>query len=181
MSISEIETFCIKCRKDFKLNKDELLFCTLDLTLMISDMNQSGTSRADAVTQGINRLNDIALTNNIFFLGTIQTKKMTSVPTIKHINDLQKFKIDVSMIKESNSILERGRVVLSIHNPKYIVNQNPCPQLVKDMVTPVLEITVLKNSWSDTMGKSIYYYIYDINKKLKNYKIKYFENKNYIF
>lgn len=180
VSISEIETFCIKCRKEFKLEKDELLFCTIDLTLMISDMNISGTSRADAVTQGINRLNDIALANNIFFLGTIQTKKMASVPNIKHINDLQKFKIDVSMIKESNSILERGRVILAIHNPKYIVNQNPCPLTVKNMVTPVLELTVLKNSWSDTMGQSIYYYIDDVHKNLTNYALKEGETPNYI-
>jgi hypothetical protein len=169
VSIKDIEKFCVQCRKDFHMSDDELLFCTLDLTLMISDMNISGTSRADAVTQGINKLNEIALSNNIFFLGTIQTKKMNSVPKIEKLDDLNKFRIDVSMIKESNSILERGRVILSIHNPKYIVNQNPCSQIIRDLVDPILEITVLKNSWTDTMGKSVYYYIDSEHKDLVNY------------
>ena len=168
-SISDIKTFCRKCRKDFKLRDDELLFCTIDLTLMISDMNVSGTSRADAITQGVNKLNEFALSDNVFFLGTIQTRKMNNVPKIEKIEDLNKFKIDTGMIKESNSILERGRVLLSIHNPKYIVNQNPCSQLIRDLVDPILEVTVLKNSWSDTMGKSIYYYIDGEHKDLVNY------------
>ena len=169
VSINDIKNFCIKCRKDFKLKDDELLFCTLDLTLMISDMNVGGTSRADAVTQGINKLNEIALSHNIFFLGTIQTRKMNNVPKIEKIEDLNKFRIETSAIKESNSLLERSRVMLSIHNPKYIVNQNPCSQLIRDLVDPILEITVLKNSWSDTMGKSIYYYIDGEHKDLVNY------------
>lgn len=172
VSISDIQNFCIKCRKDFGLDDDELLFCTLDLTLMISDMNVSGTSRADAVTQGINRLNEIALKYNIFFLGTIQTKKMNSVPKIEKIEDLNKFRIDVSMIKESNTLLERPRVLLSIHNPKYIVNQNPCSQLIRDLVDPILEVTVLKNSWSDNMGQTVYYYIDSEHKDLVNYTPK---------
>ena len=168
-SISDVKTFCRKCRKDFKLRDDELLFCSIDLTLMLSDMNVSGTSRADAITQGVNKLNEFALSDNVFFLGTIQTKKMNNVPKIEKIEDLNKFKIDTGMIKESNSILERGRVLLSIHNPKYIVNQNPCSQLIRDLVDPILEVTVLKNSWSDTMGKSIYYYIDGDHKDLVNY------------
>ena len=168
-SINDVKTFCRKCRKDFKLRDDELLFCTIDLTLMLSDMNVSGTSRADAITQGVNKLNEFALSDNVFILGTIQTKKMNNVPKIEKIEDLQKFKIDTGMIKESNSILERGRVLLSIHNPKYIVNQNPCSQLIRDLVDPILEVTVLKNSWSDTMGKSIYYYIDGDHKDLVNY------------
>lgn len=168
-SISDVKTFCRKCRKDFKLRDDELLFCTIDLTLMLSDMNVSGTSRADAITQGVNKLNEFALSDNVFFLGTIQTRKMNTVPKIEKIEDLNKFRIETSAIKESNSLLERSRVMLAIHNPKYIVNQNPCSQLIRDLVDPILEVTVLKNSWSDTMGKSIYYYIDGEHKDLVNY------------
>ena len=73
--------------------------------------------------QGINKLNEIALSNNIFFLGTVQTRKMNNVPKIEKIEDLNKFRIETNAIKESASILERARVMLSIHNPKYIVNQ----------------------------------------------------------
>ena len=136
---------------------------------MISDMNVSGTSRADAITQGVNKLNEFALSDNVFFLGTIQTRKMNNVPKIEKIEDLNKFRIETSSIKESGSLLERSRVMLAIHNPKYIVNQNPCSQLIRDLVDPILEITVLKNSWSDTMGKSIYYYIDGEHKDLVNY------------
>ena len=170
VSIADIRQFFKKCRKDFRLKDDEILFCTIDLLLMVKDMNVSGTSRADAITQALNKLNEIALQDNIFFLGTIQSRRLQNDIKIENIDDLQKYRINLTMLKESASIEERARIVLALHNPKYLANRNPtCPQIVRDLVDPILELTVLKNSWQDNLGETVYYYIDEEHKDLIDY------------
>lgn len=170
VSIADIKQFCKKCRKEFRLKDDEILFCTVDLLLMIQDMNLSGSSRADAITQGLNKLNEFALQDNVFILGTIQSRRLQNDVKIDDIDDLQKYKINLSMLKEAGSLEERSRVILALHNPKYLANRNPtCPQIVRDLVDPILELTVLKNSWQDNLGETIYYYIDEEHKDLIDY------------
>lgn len=170
VSMSDIKQFCIKSRKDFRLKDDEILFCTIDLLLMVKDMNASGLSRADAITQGFNKLNEIALENNIFFLCTLQARRLQNEIKIDSIDDLGKYRISLERIKESSSCEERSRIILALHNPKYLANRNPtCPQLVRDLVDPILELTVLKNSWQDNLGETVYYYIDGEHKDLIDY------------
>ena len=170
MSMSDIKQFCIKCRKDFRLKDDEILFCTIDLLLMVKDMNVNGSSRADAITQGFNKLNEIALENNIFFLCTLQARRLQNEIKIDSIDDLAKYRIGLERLKESSSAEERARIVLALHNPKYLANRNPtCPQIIRDLVDPILELTVLKNSWQDNLGETIYYYIDEEHKDLIDY------------
>lgn len=169
VSIADIKSFCRKCRKDFRLKKDETLFCSIDLLLMIRDMNKNGTSRADAITQGINELNEFALTDNVLFFATVQAKRKSHTVKIEKIEDLNEFRLSTEVIKESGSLEERSRAILSLHNPKYLVNKNPCSQLIRDLVDPILELTVIKNSWQENLGQTIYYYIDSDHKDLIDY------------
>ena len=169
VSIVDIKAFCRKCRKDFRLKKDEILFCSIDLLLMIKDMNKSGTSRADAITQGINELNEFALSENILFFATVQAKRKGYTVRIDKIEDLNEFRLSTEVIKESGSLEERSRAILSLHNPKYLANKNPCSQLIRDLVDPILELTVIKNSWRENLGQTIYYYIDSEHKDLIDY------------
>ena len=169
VSIADIKQFCRKCRKDFRLKKDETLFCSIDLLLMIKDMNKSGTSRADAITQGINELNEFALTDNILFFATVQARRKSNTVKIENIEDLNQFRLSTEVIKESGSLEERSRAILSLHNPKYLANKNPCSQIVRDLVDPIIELTVLKNSWQENLGQTVYYYIDSEHKDLVDY------------
>lgn len=169
VSISDIKAFCRKCRKDFRLKDDEILFCTVDLLLMVKDMNKSGTSRADAITQGVNELNEFALSDNVLFFATVQAKRKSHTVKIDKIEDLNEFRLSTEVIKESASLEERSRAILSLHNPKYLANKNPCPQLIRDLVDPILELTVIKNSWRENLGQTIYYYIDSDHKDLIDY------------
>lgn len=137
---------------------------------MVADMNDPKLSRADAITQGMNKLNVIALKHNVFFLATIQSRRLSNKVQINDISDLNKFKISTEMLKESGSLEERSRVILALHNPKYLVNKNPCSQLIRDLVDPILELTVIKNSWKSNLGETIYYYIDNEHKDLINYE-----------
>ena len=169
VSISDIKQFCRKCRKDFRLKDDETLFCTIDLLLMIKDMNKSGTSRADAITQGINELNEFALSDNILFFATVQAKRKSHTVKIEKLEDLNEFRLSTEVIKESGSLEERSRAILALHNPKYLANKNPCSQIVRDLVDPILELTIIKNSWKENLGETIYYYIDSEHKDLIDY------------
>ena len=169
VSIADIKQFCRKCRKDFRLKKDETLFCSIDLLLMIKDMNKGGTSRADAITQGINELNEFALTDNVLFFATVQARRKSNTVKIENIDDLNQFRLSTEVIKESGSLEERSRAILSLHNPKYLANKNPCSQIVRDLVDPIIELTVLKNSWQENLGQTVYYYIDSEHKDLVDY------------
>lgn len=172
VSIADIKKFCIKCRKEYRLKKDETLFCTIDLLLMVRDMNKSGTSRADAITQGINELNEFALKENILFFATVQAKRKSYTVKINELDDLNEFKLSTEVIKESGSLEERSRAIIALHNPKYLANKNPCSQVIRDLVDPILELTVLKNSWKENLGQTIYYYIDSDHKDLVDYEPK---------
>lgn len=169
VSIADIKQFCKKCRKDFKLKDDEILFCTIDLLLMVRDMNKSGMSKADAIEDGMNKLNEIALENNIFFLCTVQARRKANTVKIEKIEDLNQFRLSTEVIKSSGSLEERSRAILALHNPKYLVDKNPCPQIIRDLVDPILELTVIKNSWQENLGQTIYYYIDSEHKDLIDY------------
>lgn len=169
VSIADIKQFCKKCRKDFRLKDDEILFCTIDLLLMVRDMNKSGMSKADAIEEGMNKLNEIALENNIFFLCTVQARRKANTVKIEKIEDLNQFRLSTEVIKSSGALEERSRTILALHNPKYLVDKNPCPQIIRDLVDPILELTVIKNSWQENLGQTIYYYIDSEHKDLIDY------------
>jgi predicted transcriptional regulator len=169
VSIADIKQFCRKCRKVFRLKDDETLLCSIDLLLMIKDMNKSGTSRADAITQGINELNEFALSDNVLFFATIQARRKSHTVKIEKLEDLNEFRLSTEVIKESGSLEERARAILALHNPKYLANKNPCSQIVRDLVDPILELTVIKNSWKENLGETIYYYIDSEHKDLIDY------------
>lgn len=169
VSVSDIKSFCRKCRKDFRLKKDETLLCAIDLLLMIEDIKNAKVSQADAITFVMDDLNEFALSENVLFFVTIQAKRKSHGVKIEKIEDLNEFKLRTEDIKSASGIEERSRSILALHNPKYIVNKNPCSQLIRDLVDPILELTVIKNSWRENLGQTVYYYIDSDHKDLIDY------------
>lgn len=169
VSVSDIKSFCKKCRKDFRLKKDETLLCTIDLLLMIKDIKNAKVSQADAITFVMDDLNEFALSENVLFFVTIQAKRKSHGVKIEKIEDLNEFKLRTEDIKSASGIEERSRSILALHNPKYIANKNPCSQLIRDLVDPILELTVIKNSWRENLGQTVYYYIDSDHKDLIDY------------
>lgn len=172
ISVANIKSFCKKCRNDFKLKKDEILFCTIDLALMIQDIKMAKVSQADAITFVMDELNAFALSENILFFMTFQAKRKSHGININNLDDLNEFRLRTEDIKSASGIEERSRAILSLHNPKYLVDKNPCPQVIRDLVDPIIEVTVIKNSWQENLGKTIYYYIDSDHKDLVDYEPK---------
>ena len=114
-------------------------------------------------------LNEFALSENVLFFVTIQAKRKSHGVKIEKIEDLNEFKLRTEDIKSASGIEERSRSILALHNPKYIANKNPCSQLIRDLVDPILELTVIKNSWRENLGQTVYYYIDSDHKDLIDY------------
>ena len=169
VSVADIKQYCKKCRKDFKLKKDETLFCTIDLALMIQDIKLAKVSQADAITFVMDELNAFALRENVLFFMTFQAKRKDKGLKIEKIEDLNNFRLQTNDIKSASGIEERSRLILALHNPKYLVSKTPCSQLIRDLVDPILELTVIKNSWKENLGQTIYYYIDSEHKDLIDY------------
>lgn len=157
VSIPQLKEFCINAKKRFGLNKDDLLFVFVDLMTMIEEFNK-GTNRTDAIKLGMDALNEFVLEENILLIGTAQLKRPNTVH-IKKEEDIDKFRMSASDVKDSAEIESRSRVLLGIFNRKNIVNKNPCDPIIKELTEPILDLTVLKNTYTNTLGNRIYYYI----------------------
>lgn len=157
VSLSQFKEFCINARKKFNMKKDDLLFAFVDIMTMIEEFNK-GTNRTDAIKLGMDSLNEFALEYNILIIGTSQLKRPNTVH-IKKEEDIDKFRMSASDIKDSAEIENRSRLLLGIFNRKNIVDKNPCDPIIKELTEPILDLTVLKNTYTNTLGERIYYYI----------------------
>ena len=132
---------------------------------MVKEFQDSthGSNRSDVILQALNKLNTIALTNNILFIGTVQAKRMPTGIKINKEEDLMKFQLDASAIRDSSGYEERSRLVLSIFNPYNIVHKNPCSEIIRQITEPIIYVKSLKNTYGE-VGTEVYYY-FDVEYK----------------
>ena len=163
--INDIKKFCLLQRKKMNLKKNDLLFAYIDLMSMVKEFQDSthGSNRSDVILQALNKLNTIALTNNILFIGTVQAKRMPTGIKINKEEDLMKFQLDASAIRDSSGYEERSRLVLSIFNPYNIVHKNPCSEIIRQITEPIIYVKSLKNTYGE-VGTEVYYY-FDVEYK----------------
>ena len=169
VTIKKIKAFNKRARKEFGMKDDELLFCIIDLMSMVEEFCATNTSRADAITLAINELNNHALEDNVFIIGTIQARRNNNKIGIKKEEDLEKFRITLEMLKDSGEWEGRSRLVISIFNPKHIVMKNPCSEVIRELTEPLLELTVLKDTYIGKVGSKIKYLIDGNHKSLIPY------------
>jgi hypothetical protein len=158
-SLETLEIFIREARKRMNLSENMVLFCFIDLLSMMTDFNESGSgsTKADGIENGLNKLNEILLSNNVLCIGTVQLKRYSASSIIKQDEDVEKFRPSLDMLKSSGSWEERSRWVLGIHNPYHIVNKNPCHPIYRKMVTPIVELDILKDTYYGKTGKRIKY------------------------
>ena len=62
------------------------------------------------------------------------------------------------MIKDSGSYEERSRIVIGIHNPYHIARKVNCNKIIRDLTEPIVELKVLKDTYTGKVGKVVKYY-----------------------
>lgn len=159
VTLNDLKNFNLQARKEFRMKPQDLLFCFVDLLSMVEEFAGEGkTSRADMITQALNVLNNTALKYNILFICTVQLKRMPQKISIEKEEDFEKFRPDLNMIKDSGSYEERSRMVIGIHNPYHIARKVTCNKIIRDLTEPIIELQVLKDTYTGKVGKVIKYY-----------------------
>ena len=171
-SIKEVKPFLVSSRKKMKLKDDETLFCFVDLLSMLDEFgnNESGNNKADIIEKGVNTLNNIGLSTNTLIIGTIQMKRVEPVKRIEREEDIEKFRPTLAGLKSSGSWEERARWVMVLHNPYHIVHKTPCNPIIQDTIDPILELTILKDTYTGKTGDTIKYYFNSTYKSLLPYE-----------
>jgi hypothetical protein len=178
-SIAELKTFIKFCRKTMNLPDNTLLYIFADLLSMFSDFCESANStKADAIENGVNKINTIALETNTLVIGTVQFKRpdFATGRKIEKEEDIDKLKASLSAIKSSGAWVERARWAFLLHNPYNIVHSYPCNPVLKEMIDPILEVTIAKDTYMGMNGKSIKYYFNGDQKQLVPYIEQEIEN-----
>lgn len=170
-SIQELKQFILYSRKKMKLNNDTTLFVIIDLMSMLDEFgNDSKSNKADSIENGVNKINDIGLSTNSLILGTVQLRRIEPVKKIEREEDIEKFKPTLSGLKSSGAWEERSRWVIALHNPYHIVHKWPCNPILKESIDPILELTILKDTYTGMTGTSIQYYFNSEYKNLSPYE-----------
>jgi len=165
LDIRTLEKAIVSFRKDIKLQEEETLVVTLDLTTMLHDFNKSVSNKANDYEHGFNNLFMTGERTNTHFLNVVQLKRPSDKIKIKEIEDLDKLRPTPEMIKNSGVIEERSRNILGIHNPyyqarRYLSEDNP----LFDIMDTHLEVQILKQN-TGSVG-SILKYDFDPKKSL---------------
>ncbi len=178
-SIQEVKLFIKYCRKKMGLHKDTLFYLFVDLLSMLEDFGESGNStKADAIENGVNKLNNMALEENTLIFGTVQFKRpeFATGRKIEKIEDLEKLRASLSSIKSSGAWQERARFVLLLNNPYHMARSFPCNPIIRELIDPILEVTMAKDTYMGMNGNSVKYYFHSNYKQLVPYEEEYEEN-----
>lgn len=175
IDLSELNEFNRNARKSMGLTEKDLLVSVVDLLGMVKEFSvgKKGLSTADSITQAIDTLNRYALETNTLYICTWQLKRPQTNINIETEDDLQKYRSDESQIKNSSSLYERCRYAFTLYNPYNIVRKaSNCNEVVKALVEPIVDITCIKNSFTDTVGKRVYYYFNSQYKSFLPYELE---------
>lgn len=170
VTLNDLETFNVQTRKELKMKDDELLVSFVDLLSMVKEFSEIGKgNKSDSIVQAMDRLNNIALKHNILFICTVQLKRPPSNIKIEKEEDLRKFMPDASMIRDSGGYEERSRAIFLIFNPFNVVNKNPCNEVIKALVEPIIDVTCVKNTFG-SIGTTVKYYHNVDNRRMIPYE-----------
>lgn len=174
-NIETVEKFIDYCRKSMNLNKKTILFLFIDLVSMMEEFNKSvgGYNKAEVITMVLDKLNEMCLSKNVHLIGTVQLKRTPDVAQIKQVEDIDKFRPTLSEIKSSGAWEERARAIYLIHNPWSIVHKNPCSEVLKETIEPIIELTKAKDTYIGQAGETIKYLYISKYKKFVPYTEEY--------
>ena len=155
LSIADIRKVIQRTKREMGVN---YLVITIDLLTMVKEFNKS-QSKANDYEHAMNMLHELAKDEGVHILGVVQSRRPSDKVSVNELEDLEKFRPSIEMIKNSGAIEERSRTILSAFRKKHYAERYfpDSPEL--ELVEDVLEIQVLKQN----MGHigSIIPYLFD--------------------
>jgi replicative DNA helicase len=153
VSLADLPDMIDRARDTMEIPSERLLFVSIDLLTQMTEYSESaGMSRADSIELANNELNAIALAKNCCILGVVQPRRAATKLQITELEDLEKMRPTLEIIKSSGSFEERARLIFGIHSPylqakKYLFN-NP----IVETMDKTIEIQLLKSNFDGQSG-----------------------------
>ena len=135
--------------REFKMNyKTDYICVFIDLITQVRDFtNLKGQGTlANTIEFAINRLNEMAKTENVCFVCVAQLNRETDSAKITNLEDLNAYRPTLNQIKNSNALGERARTVLSVFRPKYYAERLFPDDENVDLMEDIMEVQVMKQN-----------------------------------
>ena len=136
----------------------DYLIVTIDLLTMVKEFNQSN-NKANDYEHAMNLQHEIAKSENVHFVNVVQSRRPNDKVAVNELDDLEKFRPSIEMIKNSGAIEERSRVILSVFRQKHYAEKYfpDSPEL--EILDDIMEIQVLKQNLGHTGSRIPYLFI----------------------
>lgn len=145
-----------------KRSKSNYCLVAIDLLTQMKGFmtsNRGGMSVANNMEVAMNELNALAKSENVHIVGVAQFNRESDNIKIRDLQDIEDCRPNIASVKNSNSLVERSRVCLSIFRKAYYIDrylQNDEEAMAQD---DIMEVQILKNS-NGASGK-IFRYMFD--------------------
>lgn len=122
------------------------------------DLEKGGASLATTIEKAVNKLNEIAKTENVCFVCVAQMNRSVDNIKLTKADETDKLKPTLGSIKNSGALAERARAVLSVFRARpYIEKYLPnAPEL--QYLEDIMELSILKQNQG---GVGIGRYLFD--------------------
>ena len=147
ITLNDIESYIRKFQADIGV---QYCIVVIDLVTMVQDFASvsNGVSLANQIEFAINKLNAIAKTCGIHYIGIAQLNRKVEEDKVRDPEDIPKLRPNRAAIKNSNALLERCRYVISLFRPKYFADTylsvEEFPEIAE--MEDIIEVGVMKQN-----------------------------------
>ena len=147
ITLNDIESYIRKFQADIGV---QYCIVVIDLVTMVQDFASvsGGVSLANQIEFAINKLNAIAKTCGIHYIGIAQLNRKVEEDKVRDPEDIPKLRPNRAAIKNSNALLERCRYVISLFRPKYFADTylsvEEFPEIAE--MEDIIEVGVMKQN-----------------------------------
>ena len=151
---SLIREFKQKTKKDYCIVAIDLLSGMKGF--MVSS---GGASTASTIEVNMNRLEELALEENVHIIGVVQINRSSDSYKISHVEQINGLRPTLNDVKNSGAYAEKATTLLALFRPKYYADryckEDPATATMQD----VLEVQVLKDR--NAQAGEIFKYMFD--------------------
>lgn len=155
LSISGLKQLILKAKKKMGLKPTDYILVAVDLLTQIKDFNVIG-SKASNYEDAMNSLHALCKELNIHLIGLVQPKRPDGKVSINTIDDIEKLRPNTEMLKNSGSLEERARVIISVFRKMHFIKKYIPDDPSKDYLDDVMEVQILKQNNYD-ISPMMYY------------------------
>lgn len=155
ISIRDLEKYIIEYQRIYGFN---YMICHLDLASMFKEFNLNSGSKASDYENALNQLHFVAKKTGCHFILIFQSRRPSDRVSIKKIEDLDKLKPQIEMIKNSGAVEERCRIILGLFRRKHFAKKYLPDDPETEIMDDIMEVYIQKQN---TGNLGVLKYLYD--------------------